>query len=93
MLDSVLETATEKIAHTNEHGLKKICFLVMKGDCVVWLQNTFKKAYQCNGWIFLMSTRLKESITDVSLMFSKWFNGYATWLLSCRHTFVLDSKL
>ena len=70
MLDSVLETAREKGAHTIEHGLKKICFQVMRGDRVVLLQNTSKKAYQCNWWNVLMSTRLKESITGVSLMFS-----------------------
>ena len=48
MLDSVLETAREKGAHTIEHGLKKICFQVMRGDRVILLQNTSKKAYQCN---------------------------------------------
>ena len=53
------EIATEKGAHTIEHGLKKICFQVMRGDRVVLLQNTSKKAYQCNWWNVLMSTRLK----------------------------------
>ena len=48
MLDSVLEAATEKGAHAIEHGLKKICFQVMRGDHVDLLQNASKKAYQFN---------------------------------------------
>ena len=43
MLDSVLEAATEKGAHAIEHGLKKICFQVMRGDPVVLHQNTSKR--------------------------------------------------
>ena len=73
-----LETDTEKIAHTIEHGLKKICFQVKSGDRVVLLQNTSKKYINAIDEMFLMSTRLKESIIGVSLMFSKRFDRYAT---------------
>ena len=37
MLDSVMETATEKGPHTIEYGLKIICFQVMRGDRAVLL--------------------------------------------------------
>ena len=43
MLDSFFETTTGKGAHTIEHGLKKICFQVMRGDHVDLLQNASKK--------------------------------------------------
>ena len=48
VLDSFFEKTIGKGAHTIEHGLKKICFQVMRGDRVDLLQNASKKAYQCN---------------------------------------------
>ena len=58
-----METVTEKGTHTSEHGLKKIGSPVVTGDCVLLLHNTSTKAYQCNDWNILMSTRHKESLT------------------------------